>query len=74
MITKMGETDEKEALDEAFDLFDKNKDQAICFDDLKAIAQELNETMTDEELKEMLDGASKSGKEKNYRVDKQSFK
>ena len=74
MITKMGDTEEKEALDEAFDLFDKNKDGGICFDDLKKVAQELNETMTDEELREMLDGASKSRKESNYRVDKQSFK
>ena len=38
MITKMEETDDKEALDEAFDLFDKNGDKEICFEDLKAIA------------------------------------
>ena len=58
MMKKMGETDQKDALDEAFVLFDKDGNGAITFDDLKAVARELNETMTDEELYEMLAGAS----------------
>ena len=58
MMKKMGETDQKEALDEAFILFDKNRDGFITFEDLKAVAIELNETMTDEELEEMLAGAT----------------
>ena len=75
MIEKMSETDQKEALDEAFDLFDKDGDKEISFADLKEVAQELNENMTDEELREMLLGASKSRKEKDVLlVDKQSFK
>ena len=75
MITKMSETDHKEALDEAFELFDKDGDKEISFNDLKAVAIELNEDMTDEELREMLLGASKSRKEKDVLlVDKQSFK
>ena len=65
MIAKMSETDHKEALDEAFDLFDKDGDKEISFTDLKAVATELNENMTDEELREMLQGASKSRKEKD---------
>merc|ERR1711971_148068 len=65
MIAKMSETDHKEALDEAFDLFDKDGDKEISFHDLKAVATELNENMTDEELREMLQGASKSRKEKD---------
>ena len=56
MMKKMGENDQKEALDEAFHLFDKNGDGDITFEDLKAVAQELNEAMTDEELHEMLIG------------------
>ena len=54
MMKKMAETDQKDALDEAFFLFDKNGDGEITFEDLKAVAMELNETMTDEELYEML--------------------
>ncbi len=60
MMKKMGENDQKEALDEAFHLFDKNGDGDITFEDLKAVAQELNEAMTDEELHEMLIGASQN--------------
>ena len=57
MMKKMSETDQKDALDEAFMLFDKNGDGAITFEDLKKVAEELNENMTDEELQEMLVGA-----------------
>ena len=76
MIEKMSETDQKEALDEAFDLFDKDGDKEISFSDLKAVAQELNENMTDEELREMLEGASKGrkGKEDVLLVNKDCFK
>ena len=58
MMMKMSQTDQKEALDEAFILFDKDGDGYITIDDLKAVAIELNETMTDEELEEMLAGAT----------------
>ena len=58
MMKKMQEPDQKDALDEAFQLFDKDGDGDITFEDLKAVAVELNENMTDEELLEMLVGAS----------------
>ena len=54
----MGETDQKDALDEAFLLFDKDGDGDITFEDLRAVAEELNENMSEEELLEMLAGAS----------------
>ena len=50
MMKKMGETDAKDALEEAFTLFDKNEDGVITFEDLKKVATELREEMTDEEL------------------------
>ena len=54
MMKKMAETDSKNDLEDAFILFDKDGDGEITFEDLKAVAEELNETMTDEELLEML--------------------
>ena len=64
MMKKMQENDQKDALDEAFHLFDKDNDGDITFEDLKAVAMELNEAMTDEELHEMLAGASKNRNDK----------
>ena len=70
MITKMSEKDSAEELDSAFQLFDLNGDKKITFEELKAVAQELGETMTDEEIREMIEGASKL----NYGyVNKQGF-
>ena len=75
MMKKMGETDQKDALDEAFLLFDKDGNGMITFDDLKAVAIDLNETMTDEELHEMLLGASQSRNERGeITVSDQAFK
>ena len=62
MMKKMAETDSSEDLNEAFVLFDKNNDGYITFEDLKSVALELNETMTDEEIEEMLIGAATSTK------------
>ena len=59
MITKMSEKDSAQELENAFDLFDVDQDKQISFDDLKAVAIELGEDMTDEELREMIAGANK---------------
>jgi centrin-1 len=48
-------------------LFDVDGDNEISFDDLKKVAEELGEDMTDEELREMLNGANK-GDGKDTRV------
>ena len=48
----------KKNIDNVFSIFDKDGDGEITFEDLKAVAEELNETMTDEELLEMLQGAA----------------
>ena len=68
MMKKMGETDQQKDLEEAFDLFDKDGDREITFDDLKEVAMELNEAMTDEELMEMLIGASQNRMTEDGRV------
>ena len=45
-------------------MFDLDGDEKISFDDLKQVAKELNENMTDEELREML-AAGGSSKDKD---------
>ena len=62
MITKMSEKDSQQELDKAFDLFDLNHDGAISFEELRQVAAELGEDMTDEELREMIAGANKGEK------------
>ena len=59
----MNEKDSAQELENAFELFDVDNDGHISFDDLKMVAQELGEDMTDEELKEMIAGANKGDRE-----------
>eukprot|EP00927_Polykrikos_kofoidii_P062932 TRINITY_DN57742_c0_g1_i1.p1 TRINITY_DN57742_c0_g1~~TRINITY_DN57742_c0_g1_i1.p1 ORF type:complete len:167 (-),score=59.38 TRINITY_DN57742_c0_g1_i1:49-549(-) len=58
MTAKMSEKDSKEQIQKAFQLF-KGPSGKISFDDLKAVAKELGETMSDEELWEMIREADK---------------
>jgi centrin-2/centrin-1 len=58
MTAKMNEKDTKEQIQKAFLLF-KGPSGQISFDDLKAVAKELGETMSDEELREMIKEADK---------------
>ena len=64
MITKMSEKDSVAELEKAFQLFDLDGDEKISFDDLKQVAKELNENMTDEELREMLAAGGSKDKDK----------
>merc|ERR1740121_8527 len=58
MTSKMSEKDSKEQIQKAFQLF-KGPSGKISFEDLKAVAKELGETMSDEELQEMIREADK---------------
>ena len=58
MTTKMSEKDSKEQIQKAFALF-KGPTGKISFEDLKTVARELGETMSDEELMEMIKEADK---------------
>ena len=63
-------------LEDAFTLFDTDSDGVITLNELKQVAVDLGEDMTEEELKEMLVGASSKNKDKNrsnLEVDKQGF-
>ena len=54
----MSERDSEQELCKAFILFSQNKDH-IEFEDLRRIARELGETMSEDELKEMMKEANK---------------
>ncbi len=48
-----------EEIEKAFRLFDQDSQNVISFQNLKQIARELGENMSDDELKEMLKEANK---------------
>lgn len=56
MTAKMSDKDTREDLEKVFRLFlgDDDKATKISFDHLRRVARELNENMSDEELKEMI--------------------
>lgn len=62
MTTKMSERDADKELEKAFILFSNNKDH-ISLDDLQYISRELGETMTDDELREMILEANRKSKD-----------
>ncbi|XP_026478874.1 caltractin-like [Ctenocephalides felis] len=61
MYQKMLDKDIREEIMKAFRLFDDEDTGKISFKNLKRVSQELGETLTDEELQEMIDEADLDG-------------
>lgn len=61
MTNKMANKDPKEEILKAFRLFDDDDTGKISFKNIKRVAKELGESITDEELQEMIDEADRDG-------------
>ncbi|VDP89645.1 unnamed protein product, partial [Echinostoma caproni] len=61
MAVKMQDKDAKEEILKAFKLFDDDETGKISFKNLKRVAKELGENLTDEELQEMIEEADRDG-------------
>ena len=55
MTARMSDKDTKEDIDKVFRLFDDDKTGTITIQNLRRVAKELGETMTDEELMEIIE-------------------
>lgn len=63
ITAKLGDKESKSGIQKIFDLFDDDRTGTINLNNLKRVAKELGETMTPEELQEMLERAATNGQE-----------
>jgi Ca2+-binding EF-hand superfamily protein len=58
---KLGDKESRSGVQKIFNLFDAERKGSVSFKDLKRIAKELGESMSDEELREMVERADSNG-------------
>jgi len=63
ITAKLGDKESREGINKIFDLFDDEHRGSISVANLRRVAKELGETMTTEELQEMLERAASNGQE-----------
>jgi len=63
ITSKLGDKETKGGIKKIFELFDDDTTGTINLNNLKRVAKELGETMTQDELKEMLERAASNGDE-----------
>merc|ERR1712185_653854 len=61
MTNKILNKDPKDDMLKAFKLFDDDNTGSVSFKNLKRVARETNQTLTDDELQQMLDDADRDG-------------
>ena len=66
ITAKLGNKETKEGIARIFDLFDDDKTGNINIHNLRRVAKELGETMSTDELKEMLERAASNGEEISF--------
>merc|ERR1711865_991476 len=58
---KLGDKETRSGIHKIFDLFDDDKTGSITIKNLKRVSKELGETMSEEELREMIERADSNG-------------
>lgn len=71
IVKKISEPDRDEEIEKSFRLFDQNQDQSIDINDLRYVADLIGETMSLEELMEMINEADQ---DRDGRVTMEDFK
>merc|ERR1712070_893324 len=61
ITSKLGDKETRAGINKIFALFDDDKTGTVSLKNLKRVAKELGETMTDDELREMIERADSNG-------------